>query len=78
MITQVEIEAKLPFTPQFAGMHYDEPEAIAIEECECCNCYHRVEFHGDCRSDNERFGSPEQAEAQLGKPTFETFKEGNT
>jgi len=59
-----------PFTPIFAGTHYGESEAIAIEECGCCNCYHRVAFHGDCRVDGERFADPEEAESNLGKPTF--------
>jgi hypothetical protein len=24
-------------------------------ECECCGSYHRTDFDGDCREDNERF-----------------------
>jgi len=26
-----------------------------LEECGCCGGYHRPEFSGDCRDDNERF-----------------------
>lgn len=27
---------------------------VAIEECGCCEHYHRVDFYGDCRDDAER------------------------
>lgn len=26
-----------------------------LEECECCGGWHRAEFYGDCRDDNERY-----------------------
>lgn len=26
-----------------------------IEECGCCGSYHRPDFRGDCRNDDERF-----------------------
>jgi hypothetical protein len=38
--------------------HVDETVIVqpeTMEECGCCGGYHRPEFHGDCREDNERF-----------------------
>ena len=40
-------------------------DATKIIECGCCSCWHRVDFHGDCRQDDERFASPEQAANRL-------------
>lgn len=28
-------------------------------ECGCCDCYHRVEYTGNCRNDEERFSVDE-------------------
>ena len=39
---------------------------VLVVECGCCGCYHRTDFHGDCREDSERFASPEDAEERLG------------
>ena len=30
-------------------------DAGGLEECGCCGQYHRVQFAGDCRHDDERF-----------------------
>jgi len=30
-------------------------DAGELEECGCCGGYHRPDFHGDCRNDDERF-----------------------
>lgn len=55
-----------------AGMSND-PNAVEIVECGCCNQYHRAAYHGDCRNDAERFADPEDAEKRLGKPTLEVY-----
>lgn len=39
---------------------------IKIVHCGCCECYHRIDFRGDCREDSERFASYEDAEERLG------------
>lgn len=31
---------------------------ITLVECGCCGAYHREEFDGDCREDDERFPVP--------------------
>lgn len=69
-LAQWEGGAKVNDTGTPAGCHYNERGAVAIEECGCCDQYHRVAFYGDCRNDNERFADPEDAEQRLGKPTF--------
>lgn len=47
------------------------PDAVKIFRCGCCGCYHRMDYWGDCRNDEERFADPEDAEDRLGKPTLE-------
>lgn len=52
-----------------------EGNTVAIEECGCCGHYHRLDFvsgrfiqyKGDCRNDEERFASEEEALERLGK-----------
>lgn len=41
-------------------------DVVFIIECGCCGCFHREEYYGDCRNDNERFFSPKDAETRLG------------
>lgn len=57
-----------------AGCHYDNPKAIKIIECGCCSQYHRLNYFGDCRNDDERFADPEDFEARWyggGYPSIE-------
>ncbi len=73
-----EAESMLPFIPQFAGMHGDNPLAIKIIECGCCNQYHRVSYYGDCRNNEERFADPKDFEARWfggGYPSVEVCEE---
>jgi hypothetical protein len=39
--------------PESVKVEYVKPDTM--QECGCCSCYHRPEFYGDCRDDNERF-----------------------
>jgi hypothetical protein len=39
---------------------------IVMYECGICGCYHPWEFSGDCRDDENRFGSPEEYAEKLG------------
>ena len=42
-------------------------EPIKVIECGCCLCYHRVDYHGDCRNDDERFSGWDEFEARFGR-----------
>lgn len=33
---------------------------MVIYECGICDCYHPWDWNGDCRDDENRFGSPEE------------------
>jgi hypothetical protein len=44
---------------------------VRIVECGCCGQFHRTDFFGDCRNDEERFPSEEEAAARLGVKTLE-------
>jgi len=40
-------------------------EGQKFVECGCCGCYHRADYYGDCRNDEERLSLddiPEDAE----------------
>lgn len=50
---------------------------IKIIECGSCSCYHRVNYYGDCRNDNERFADLQDAANHLQKPVIETFADGS-
>ena len=52
--------------------------SVKIIHCGCCECYHRVDFYGDCRDDSERFDDLEDAQDRLGVPILETFEDGST
>jgi hypothetical protein len=45
--------------------------SIRIVECGCCGCYHRAEYFGDCRNDDERFPAEEVAAERLNVKTLE-------
>jgi hypothetical protein len=49
---------------------------VLIIECGCCNCYHRVDFRGDCRDDKERFGDLQDAANMLNRPVKESWNDG--
>lgn len=51
------------------------PNAVKVVECGSCSSMHRLDFHGDCRDDRERFADPEDAEAKLGVPVVEVSEE---
>lgn len=35
-------------------------------ECGCCGAYHRYDYYGDCRNDEERFDSiPDEDEGRV-------------
>lgn len=55
--------------------HYDLLETIEIVQCGSCDSYHRHEFHGDCRQDDERFASLGDAATRLGKPVNEVWED---
>ena len=40
---------------EFCTVATTHDQYIELEECGCCDCYHRPGFHGDCRNDAERF-----------------------
>jgi len=40
--------------------HEEEWAEFNAEECPVCSCWHKPDFFGDCRDDNERFGSEEE------------------
>ena len=42
-------------------------KTLTILECGCCGCYHPDDYFGDCRDDENRFGSPEEAAKRMGK-----------
>jgi len=44
---------------------------MRIVECGCCGAYHRVEFAGDCRNDDERFANEDEALERLGLTSVE-------
>jgi hypothetical protein len=50
---------------------------MAIVECDCCGCYHRFEYAGDCRNDSERFNDLEDAAGRLKMPVVEISADGN-
>ena len=35
------------------------PGPHTITECGSCGCYHRADYHGDCRSDSDRYADHE-------------------
>ena len=37
------------------GKALDPDAKVAIVECGSCECYHRSDFWGDCRTDSQRF-----------------------
>ena len=39
--------------------------------CGCCDSYHRLDYHGDCRNDAERFADLDDAYNRLGCPVVE-------
>ena len=38
-----------------AGKSLDLEAKVSMVECGCCECYHREDFWGDCRTDSQRF-----------------------
>ena len=38
-----------------AGKALDPEAKVSMVECGCCECYHREDFWGDCRTDSQRF-----------------------
>jgi hypothetical protein len=53
-------------------------DPIKVIECGCCSGWHRVEFNGDCRQDDERFASPEQAANRLKNPVVVAYQDEET
>lgn len=49
---------------------------VKIIECGGCSHWHRVDYHGDCRNDAERFADPEDAAKRLGRPVVEVDAAG--
>ena len=47
-----------------AGIPKGERSKVFVE-CECCGCWHRADFRGDCREDSERFPEPPDDAADL-------------
>jgi len=50
---------------------------VKVIHCGCCECYHRVDFHGDCREDTERFADLDAAKERFGEPILEMFPDGS-
>lgn len=42
-----------------------------IVQCGCCEQFHRADYTGDCRNDDERFESEEDAAERLGVSCLE-------
>ena len=38
-----------------------------------CGCYHRLDFYGDCRNNDERFPDPQEAANRLQSPVQEVW-----
>lgn len=58
--TVVRVCAELGFEPDDLdeireSLTQELIEADVLTECGCCGCYHRPDFAGDCRNDDERF-----------------------
>ena len=44
---------------------------VRIVECGSCGQFHRTDYFDDCRNDEERFSSEEEAAARLGITSLE-------
>lgn len=51
------------------------PKPTPIIECGSCSQFHRLDFHGDCRDDDNRFSSLGDAATRLNQPVIEAFEE---
>jgi len=52
-------------------------KAIRVSLCDSCNCYHFYDFDGDCRDDENRFASHEDAADRCGVDTvLEIYGDG--
>lgn len=49
---------------------------IEIVECDECGHWHRVDYTGDCRNDDERFTDPQDAATRLNRTTVMVDEEG--
>lgn len=49
-----------------------------VEVCGCCGAWHRKNYHGDCRNDDERFFDLEDAEKRLGFTVSEWYTDPQT
>lgn len=54
------------------------PNDLRIESCGQCDCYHPEGYAGDCRDDNNRYASPEDAqERNNGAAIIEVEEDGS-
>ena len=51
-----------------------EVEAAIVYECEICGCYHPVEWNGDCRDDQHRYG-PGELDEKYGQGNWESVSQ---
>jgi len=45
-------------------------------ECGCCDCYHPIDWDGDCRDDDNRFAADELDEKFGGSQNWELVELG--
>lgn len=69
------IDIPFAYLPWWKDRERGAKKPTKIYECGCCSCFHRAAFDGDCRSDADRFASPEDFMERTGETSYEEVEQ---